>query len=383
MNSLRNKKQRPRDAAQYRDGGPYQLHKREKVPLHDEADLVNFRTDALIRLIKNQDFLENVSLKPFHTAHIAPPSMFPTQSKKAYAEGATDAEIEEMVAKLLSEDLVCGDVRLMRAKQALLERECASLASEKPTSVESEFSVEMQFQRAAVQRLVMFRREKCTFGSLDALERVLNDVLDEYRTRFSKQYTLQQTRFHKHSLPIKDLAPHVDVQQAPPLYNPRLITSSLEMKGDDAQMGQHDIAKQRSGQSFYKAGEFMSDAGFDDFGLMLGDNGMNSRGTSAWASGAPQALDDFLKNDVLSCSSDFYKEEFGGSQGGVSKPSMSADNMVDLNQFLKDGAGYVDGVIDEVNALIDFDQANSAPAANGGEEPFGVDFLNEMGVDLG
>ena len=47
------------------------------VQLHDEADLISFRNDALLRYITNHEYIENVMSKLIHSSKIIPPSLYP------------------------------------------------------------------------------------------------------------------------------------------------------------------------------------------------------------------------------------------------------------------------------------------------------------------
>lgn len=400
--------------------GPHQVRKREKIPLHDEADLVNYRADSLARLITNQDFLENVSLKPFHTSHIAPPSVFPTYIKNAYEKSATDEDVKTAAKNLKPEDIYIGDIRLMKAKQVLLgekdDTESAlTLGDITVDSRDSIFSEESSFQREAVDRLAKLREEHKDLNALAKLEDAADEILREYEAKFKKLHKLQQLRYRQHSIPIAELAPELDVQLAPPQYNPHLISSYLASIDDkpgsglDGKAGPNGFdvpggggdgnsgldANMGLNNGNNGANVLMGENGFEDFGLMLGGEGddddgrIGSRPGSSW-SGAPLSAqtrpEQFMKNESLPYEQDYRKNGPGAynddpavkMQESGQKPSMGGDSMVDLNQFLADGSG--DDGIDEMDALIDFNPENGG--GNGGDEPFGVDFLNDIGMDL-
>ena len=124
---------RPKKSAKTRpaapEGGLLREHKEEKFQLHDEADLVNFRADALTRFITNQDLMDNVTLKLIHTTRLAPPRSFPLHEgkNKLYEEYATDEAIMEAAKNMTPTQLFSGDLPLMRAKEKLLARELAEL----------------------------------------------------------------------------------------------------------------------------------------------------------------------------------------------------------------------------------------------------------------
>lgn len=404
MSTLRTKKPRPREAGPHRDGAAYTARKKDKVPLHDEADLVNFRADSLTRLITNQDYMENATLKPFHTSHIAPPAVFPTHTKKAYEEKATDEEIEALVKSLKPEELWSGDIRLMRAKTKLMDEEWADIQKTEEPNVETEFSEKMRAQREAVERLAKLQSSGEGLGAMGNVEESFNAILEEYEKKFGAKCKLQQSGFNLHSIPIKELVPAAVVEQAPPLYNPRLINLYLGMK-EESEAEKEDLATQEKTEpsrpsNMGRSNSGFNDNGFEEFGFLLGgsEDRIDSRPESTWngdqMSGPRNESDEFLKNDSASYNQDYNKSAQSGYESeaalntsaqensGASKPpqNMDADPMVDLNQFLTDGGD--DEEMDEMDALMDFDQGNTNAANEAEEEPFGVDFLNDMEMDL-
>lgn len=455
MSLSRMKKARPREVSHSKDSGVPHGRKKEKVPVHDEADLVNFRADSLARLITNQDFLENVSLKPFHTAHIAPPSLFPTHPKKAYGDAATDAEVEEVAKGLKPGEIYTGDPRLMRAREAILKKELEELNKEvdelrkgsgklsnegeklsnhgeklsnesatvlnesgatindiggldgkldepnkegsnldekldyasSEESREVIFNEEMIFQGQAVTKLARLRQEYGDLNSLAKMEDSLNEILSEYNTKFNCEYKLQQKKFVQHSIPISELVPNLEVHLAPPLYNPRLITSYLEMKGEEAQKQNINMLDKIGGAGNTSNG-FMSETGFEDFGLMLGsDERSDSRQGDPWTGphmNAQSHTSTYVKTDGIASAQNYSKSIPAGFNHAGPKTAANADNgvdsMVDLNQFLADGMD--EGDMDDMEALIDFGQDNNTSNNVPVEESFGVDFLNDIAMDL-
>lgn len=440
MSSRLKKPNRPREMGggglpQQKEAGNH-IRKREKIPLHDEADLVNFRSDSLARLLTNQDYLENVSLKPFHTSHIAPPSVIPLYIKNLYEKNATDDEVKLAAKNLKPEDIYIGDLRLMKAKLSLLgEDENRDQENIKENvTVENTFSEEFIFQRSAVEKLASLRKNAQDFKSLAGMESSLNELLENYEKKFEKVEKLQQTRFSQVSIPISQLAPETDVQLAPPQYNPRLISSYLDVQklasagldgktGYDASGNGNEVNNGLNANMSGPDGNgnnsnvFMGENGFEDFGLMLdgdanidsnidsninsGHSGIKSGNSGLGAgldsrqntwSGAPISAQTrpelTMKDENLpfdqdynkgGLSSAFNEGSVGKLQEDGQKPNIAADNMVDLNQFLADGSG--DSGIDEMDALIDFNPENSG-GTGADEEPFGVDFLNDIGMDL-
>ena len=75
------------------------------VQLHDEADLISFRNDALFRYITNHEYIENVTSKLIHTSKIIPPSLYPMIPKPN-----TSGDYEN----LKPEDVYFGDLSAMK-----------------------------------------------------------------------------------------------------------------------------------------------------------------------------------------------------------------------------------------------------------------------------
>ncbi|KAF7999242.1 hypothetical protein HF325_006774, partial [Metschnikowia pulcherrima] len=160
-------------------GGLLRAHKEEKFQLHDEADLVNFRADALTRFITNQDLMDNVTLKLIHTSRLAPPKSFPGNEgkNKLYEEDATDEAIMEAAKNMTPTQLFSGDLPLMRAKEKLLARELAELHEE--------------------------------------LEKVINTSVLSEKSNFQKRaYTFDDRSVKKYSLPLGELDPDADLKLA-------------------------------------------------------------------------------------------------------------------------------------------------------------------------
>ena len=81
------------------------------VQLHDEADLISFRNDALLRYITNHEYIENVMSKLIHSSKIIPPSLYPLIPKINEYEN------------LKPEDVYFGDLEAMKyVEKKLAER---------------------------------------------------------------------------------------------------------------------------------------------------------------------------------------------------------------------------------------------------------------------
>lgn len=196
--------------------------KEEHFQLHDEADLVNFRADALNRYITNQDLLDNVALKLIHTSQLVPPRSFPHvqgAGAKIYLENATKDELLAVVQNMNPGDLFSGDLRLMRAKQEVLAREIAALEAE--NEAENVLSTEAQFQKQAVDALAAAYAGYGDSETALELEATLERTLSEYSSKFGQKYVCEERQPRKFSILIQNLAPEVVVKQAPADYDPR------------------------------------------------------------------------------------------------------------------------------------------------------------------
>lgn len=205
------------------------------VQLHDEADLISFRSDALHRFITNQEYLENVTSKHIHTSKIIPPSSFPTVPKREDVDG----ELKKVVQSLKPEELYFGDLKLMKMKKQLLEEDVSKLQHEKsPYSIDSD--KEYTYRRENIDKLALLQSKLGTSDSFDELEAEFNSVLGKYETEFNKKYT-SISSVHRHSQPISDLThQEVHVTLAPENYNPRLISSLVSINNNDKNNNQGD-----------------------------------------------------------------------------------------------------------------------------------------------
>jgi hypothetical protein len=129
---------------------PSTLPKEEPAAkLHDEADLILFRADALARFVANHELMENVTLKFVHTSKITPPAAFPGRGGGA-------------VAGLGPEDGCFGDVATMRARLELLEAEVAAGRAPAPPSPPG-------FQREATAALAQLQQGLDSASAVGAL----------------------------------------------------------------------------------------------------------------------------------------------------------------------------------------------------------------------
>lgn len=298
------------------------IRKEDDIQLHDEADLVNFRADAYTRFINNQDQLENVTLKPFHTANIAPPLSFPLHPQKKYAASASDDEVAQVLAKLGPEELFMGDRRLMAAKMAQLARELADAQAElQQQTPEAVFGADFTEKRKAIERLAQLQASCLGEESMAALDKAVREI------SAGGNYVFGLDLYRQFSVPVEQLAPGVKVASAPPLYNPRLILTFLDIENP--------------------ADEFLMMDGLKELNTGLGMGG--------GASG-----DDFVFDSAM-------KPEIAEGRNGAGAAALNMDNLSDL--FVDPNAN--EGM-DEMDALMNFDQDNEGMM---NEDAFNDEFL--------
>lgn len=176
------------------------------IQVQDEADLILFRQDALQRYITNHEYIENITAKCIHTNKIIPPSLYPILPKRT-----------DNIEDLKYDEIYFGDVRLMLAKTRQIQGQIEKLKVD-------QFGLgdEYTYQSLATDRLT----ELCQEGSVETLERELEDILQEYTKQHSRNYI--STREKKYSIDLKKIT-NKPVQVAPSDYNPKLIDSFLHI----------------------------------------------------------------------------------------------------------------------------------------------------------
>ncbi|OBA23728.1 hypothetical protein METBIDRAFT_111907 [Metschnikowia bicuspidata var. bicuspidata NRRL YB-4993] len=354
------------------DKDAFRARREASFQLHDEADLVNFRADALSRYISNQRLLDNVALSLVHTAQIVPPPSFPsrTSGDRLYAESASDAELEAAVRGLKAADLYSGDLRLMRAKQRVLAQELAAAE----LRADGVLGPEARFQRDAVATLAAAQARCADADSLAALESALADTLEQARVQFGRRHELRANAVRKYAVAAHELAPGA-VQQAPAGYDARRAMV-LAAPGP-----MHD-ARYADG---YMAPEY------PEFGMLA--DGRGPGGADAALPFDPQLALAMLAGEA------YLKESAGGAVAGHPdgvapghEAMGAAVDMDDIDQYLADPDAGDD--MDDMHALMDFDGPGKPDdampfglgpepgAADLDDDPFGVDFLSLMGPGM-
>lgn len=195
--------------------------------IHDEADLVSYRSDALNRYISNHDYIENITAKHIHTSKIIPPSVFPTVSKTEERN---------------PQDLYFGDLEYMRKKAQELIQELKEGKEDKEDNVKAGFSEKQLFQRESVQRLAELQTQVLDDKSLEALESELDNILDTYTKKYNTKFE-DISLVKQYSVPVSKIS-NIEVKMAPENYNPRLINSLVNMNSSSSQENKivdHDI----------------------------------------------------------------------------------------------------------------------------------------------
>lgn len=202
--------------------------KEPMVLLHDEADLISFRSDALHRFTTNQEYLENVTSKHIHSSKVIPPSQFPTTSKH---EDTSEEELRTVAQNLKPDELYFGDLKLMKLKNQQLVEEIDKL-KQVPSQYTIDNDKEYTYRRDHIDKLANLQAKLGTNASFEELETELSKTLEAYETEFNKKYTSMPS-VHKHSQNINDLTHDpVNVLRAPDNYNPRLISSLVSINNN-------------------------------------------------------------------------------------------------------------------------------------------------------
>lgn len=216
---------RSQAAAQAHAAAQSRIKEEPGVQLHDEADLISFRADALNRYITNHEYIENATSKMVHTSKIIPPRLYPQLPKRDVLD----------IADLKPEDIVFGDLQMMKLKQKQLQREILDLKQDtnvyyaKYVPNDSKYN----FHSNAVDKLSELQSKMYNQESLQDLENEVDKLLLEYKEQFNQ--TLHSVPAVKnYSVPVTSIDRLIQVTHAPPNYNPKLITSFININSGTA-----------------------------------------------------------------------------------------------------------------------------------------------------
>ncbi|CAK7893863.1 hypothetical protein CAAN1_02S03004 [[Candida] anglica] len=175
--------------------------------LHDEADLISFRSDALSRFITNQEYLENVTSKYVHTSKIIPPRAFPEPS-----------ELDK------SNELYFGNLDKMKEKSNLLKEQIEQLRKE---SSSIPFNEEYIFQQQAIKKLYSLQNKLETKQSLEDLNSEYRSTTNHLKSNYKRIFK-SYPKYKRFSANF-----NIDVTRAPENYNPESINSMINIQRGD------------------------------------------------------------------------------------------------------------------------------------------------------
>ncbi|RCK67352.1 hypothetical protein Cantr_02923 [Candida viswanathii] len=199
------------------------------VQLHDEADLISFRNDALLRYITNHEYIENVMSKLIHSSKIIPPSLYPLIPK------INDFE------SLKPEDIYFGDLEAMKYVENKLVEKLNSMKQESDPYFENYLfkDEKYRYQRESMAKLAELQSNLHDSESLAKLESELDEMLNEYKTKFNQEYT-KKSAVSQYSISIDKISSQIEVTSAPDNYNPKLINSFINMNNSGANESQNN-----------------------------------------------------------------------------------------------------------------------------------------------
>lgn len=337
--------------------------------LHDESDLVSFRTEALLKFTSNQEYLEAL-LKYVHLNKIIPPASFPNASTK------------QLATELTNEDLYIGNLELMKQVEKQLESEIQDLSKPYEYTISPEYE-EQKLVTAKLVRLFQNMNNETTF---EELKTESNQVLKDYNKKFNKRFEHVQTMKTFSNPKIAD----IEVTEAPKDYNPRLINDLINfnnMRGMSHNNGPGDpnAMNQINDQ---KMGE--------EEGMDIGSFLSTQRNPSTEPAGPYQGLQptagiqahmNGLPDGGPSLNMDSHKPDIYHNQDDGAGHALSAaigeDNLANDNLGADDGLGNGslnnshigdDNLVDDMGDLINF-QGDDEEIINGN---FDEDFLSQI-----
>lgn len=191
---------------------PTTIKEEAGIQLHDEADLITYRNDALIRYMSNHEYIENVTAKPIHSSKIVPPSLYPTLPKR---------KVEDY-PNVNPEEIYYGDLQYMKYFDEQLSKSLKIMHQEDdPGYVRYLFNTDnYPYRRAKFAELEKLQQELNDKESVTRLETEYDTILRECREKHHQEYRFQSST-RVYSIPFKKLAPETEVQCAPDGYDPR------------------------------------------------------------------------------------------------------------------------------------------------------------------
>lgn len=295
------------------------------IQVQDEADLILFRQDALQRYITNHEYIENITAKCTHTNKIIPPSLYPILPKR-----------EDKIEDLKYDEIYFGDVELMNAKTKQILDQIKQLGVDQYV-----LGDEYTYQSQTTDKLT----ELCNEGSVETLERELDDILQDYTKKHSRNYICTSEK--KYSIELKKIT-NKQPQVAPSDYNPKLIDSFLNIDDNDEDINEAGI-ENNDDINTYENGMFMN---------------YDNHSTNEYTNGSLNNVNMNI-TDIPS----------------LPRKSLEGINNFngDMNALFKDpGVEEDSGVVDDMGDLINFDSDNDNDNEMINVGNFEQGFLGEM-----
>lgn len=315
------------------------------MQIHDEADLVSFRVDALNRFITNHEYLENITSKFIHSSRLIPPSLYPTVPQR-----------DCPVTDLKHDDVYFGDAKMMQKKVSQLKQHMSTIG----------YNAYLPHKETKVQKKMTDKLTKSfNESSMDILEKQLNSILEEYKSEFNKTYSSLSVK--KYSVDSSKF-PDVKIEVAPKNYNPRLINTFVNIGENQTTNNGMDNNMENN----YENGMFMD---YEN----TGSNGF-SNGSLNLTMGNSEMNSDINDNIPSGLSSHVTNLPTASQTNQSSKVNLSEgvnfEGDVDMNSLFKDGDGLDpnSGVVDDMGDLINFDNDSENEIIGSGT--FDQDFLN-------
>ncbi|KAI5951525.1 hypothetical protein KGF54_004599 [Candida jiufengensis] len=185
------------------------------ITLHDEADLISYRNDALIRYVSNHEYIENITAKVIHSTKIIPPTLYPNLPKRNKEDYSTPMNPEE---------IYYGDLEYMKHVDGNLIKNLKIMKSDDdPGFTRYLFNCpQYKVQQKRNSELEKLERDVHNKESLHKLEEKYDSVLKEYKSKFDREYVILP-HVEQYSIPTSKLDPNLKVEEAPKDYDPRKI----------------------------------------------------------------------------------------------------------------------------------------------------------------
>lgn len=233
---------------------PQHSHPNREEPgqqVHDEADLIQFRSDALNRFITNQEYMEKVASVAISCLKIVPPSIFPVPTPRPAESKTTDEQQASIVSGgfapfhaphstlalelARSEQIYFGDLEWMKQESTRMLKELSQF-QDSTDAVKFRNHDQYEYQREASERLYKLHQDLVTNKdnkSFAQLQQELDTVIREYHEKFASARVTESKGFKKYSVKVDDVV----VTEAPANYNPRLVNTYINFYANPGDEG--------------------------------------------------------------------------------------------------------------------------------------------------